>query len=373
MSKYKIFIFVLAGLYAVFIAWFAALYVTQTYEGIGNLYTNTYGVIALIGGIYGLFLSHSWGGFKSAIGKAIFFLSSGLITYSAGLVIWLYYNLVLGVSVPYPSIADFVFIISWPLWTTGAIFLSFATGANLGLKNLHGKVFLFIIPAVVAAFSYYVLVVVARQGFVSAYDDLFKTFFDLAYPGGDILILTIVALVFGLSYKYLGGRYKTAIYVILGAFVVNYIADFMFTYTTTLETYYNGSLSDALYVTALTLLSIGIASFTLPDYKNKSFSIITSSAGNNTTVFHQMMIKIIKKQELIIGISAWYEANNVAGFTIDKENGLVSFFGDGRQATDRLVTHYEKIFGRASRGVCKEAVKDFIPVLASTEIPESLR
>ncbi len=372
MTKHKILIWVLGIIWALFMVWFLGLYVTDTFSGKISFYINLYGIIPLIGGIYGLQLAWRWGGFKSAVGKAIFFLSLGLITYSIGLAIWLYYNIVLGVAVPYPSLADVVFILSWPLWTIGAVFLSFATGAILGLRNLRRKVFLLIIPIVVAAFSYYFLVVLARHGIVSSYTNAITTFFDLAYPIGDVVILTIVTLLFGLSYKYLGGRYKLAIYIIMVAFVVNYIADFMFAYTTTLGTYYNGSLSDALYVTALTLLAIGIAAFTLPNYKNKNFSIITVNDAKNPTVFHEMLIKIIKKQESIIGVSAWYEANSVAGFTVDKDHGLISFLGDGKEAVDRLVTHYENIFGKASKGVCKEAVPTIISKMTPDQIPSSL-
>lgn len=259
MAKHKIFISILSWLYIIFMGCFLFLYLTHTVDEAINLYSNIYGIIPLIGGIYGLFLARHWGGFKSAVGKAITFLSLGLVTWGIGMIIWLYYNIILGVSIPYPSFADAAFIISWPLWTIGAAFLSIATGAKFGLRNLKGKAFLLIIPVIIIVFSYYFLVIIARQGIVSAYDELIKTFFDLAYPVGDVVILTTTILIFGLSYRYFSGIYKTAIYLILAGFVVNYFADFTFSYTTTIGAYYNGSLPDALFVSAMTLLSAGIA------------------------------------------------------------------------------------------------------------------
>jgi hypothetical protein len=101
-------------------------------------------------------------------------------------------------------------------------------------------------------------VVLARQGVVSEYNDPVKTFFDLAYPIGDVVILGIATLIFGLSYKYFGGVYKRAIYFILAAFVINYFADFTFSYATSLGTYYNGSLADALFATTMTVFGTGI-------------------------------------------------------------------------------------------------------------------
>ena len=250
---------VLWVLFLFFIGWFLWIYVTGAEENPINLYSNTYGIIPLIGGIYGLFIARHWGGLKSKVGKAITFLSLGLLTWGIGMVIWLYYNIVLNISVPYPSLADAAFILSWPLWGIGAAFLSIATGAKFGAKEVKGRIMLLVVPIVVIAFSYYFLVTIARQGIVSAYDNGLKTFFDLTYPIGDVVILSIALLIFGLSYKYFGGVYKKAIYLILAAFVINYFADFTFSYTTSLETYYNGSLADALFVTTMTVLSTGIA------------------------------------------------------------------------------------------------------------------
>lgn len=254
-----IFLTILWALCIFFISWFLWIYISGSKDDPINVYSNIYGIIPLLGGLYGLFIAQHWGGLKSKVGKAITFLSLGLITWGIGMVIWLYYNIILGVSVPYPSFADAAFILSWPLWGIGAASLSIATGAKFGAKGKGGRTILWIVPILIVSFSYYFLVIVARQGVVSAYDDVLKTFFDLAYPIGDIVILSIAILIFGLSYKYFGGIYKTAIYLILLAFVVNYFADFAFSYTTSLETYYNGSLADALFVITMTFLSTGIA------------------------------------------------------------------------------------------------------------------
>ena len=76
-------------------------------------------------------------------------------------------------------------------------------------------------------------------------------------------------LVYGLSYKYFGGKYRYAIYLILLAFAFNYLADFTFSYTTTIESYYNGSLADALFATTMFTLSAGIAMLNPAVLRNK--------------------------------------------------------------------------------------------------------
>ncbi len=193
------------------------------------------------------------------MGKSIFFLSGGLLTWGIGTLIFAYYNLVQAVAVPYPSLADVSYIVSWPLWCMGIFYLSKATGAKFGLRSRFGKYILFLIPIIAIVISYYLLVVVARGGVLSSFDGYLKLFFDLAYPIGDVLILTIAVLVFGLSYSYFGGKYKIGIYMVLFGFIVNYFADFFFSYTTSLERYYVANWVDLIFTVAMFALSFGIS------------------------------------------------------------------------------------------------------------------
>jgi len=87
----------------------------------------------------------------------------------------------------------------------------------------------------------------------------------------------------------------------------------------------------------------------------------------------QIPIKIIKEQEMVIGPLAWDEAKKVSGLNVDQNNNSVSFSGDSKEVTNRLVAQYERIFGKASHEVCREAVKDLIAGMSPEEIPSSLR
>lgn len=84
-------------------------------------------------------------------------------------------------------------------------------------------------------------------------------------------------------------------------------------------------------------------------------------------------IRIIKEQELVIGPIAWDEAKKVSGLVVDYAAETVSFVGDGKEAIDKLVAQYERLFGRASHEVCREAVQDLIKELKAEEIPSSLK
>ncbi|TAL49044.1 hypothetical protein EPN83_02100 [Patescibacteria group bacterium] len=218
------------------------------------------GFIPVVGGVNGLIIAKRWGSFKSAVGRAVIFLSLGLISWGLGTYVFSgIYNFLLHVEVPYPSIADVGYILSLPLWAVGMIQLSRATGAKYGLRSKKGKAILFAIPILVILVSYYLLVIVARGGSIDlSGGGIPKIFFDLAYPIGDVIILTLATLVYGLSYNYFGGIYKKSIYVILLGFVIMYAADFLFSYTTTIEIWQPADWVDLLFTTAVFILSMGV-------------------------------------------------------------------------------------------------------------------
>lgn len=217
-----------------------------------------FGLIPLVGGVMGLRNAIRWGGEKSVMGRATGLLSLGLVSWSIGGLIWAYYNFFGAVYVPYPSLADAAYVISWPLWAAGAIQLSRATGARFSLRSLKGKLLLITIPVLVSIVSYYLLITVARGGELDLSSGIVKVFFDLAYPIGDVVILSFALLIYGLSFKYLGGRYRYAILMLVTGFVLNYFADFAFSWTTTTETFYVAGWVDLLFMTAMTALSIGV-------------------------------------------------------------------------------------------------------------------
>lgn len=91
------------------------------------------------------------------------------------------------------------------------------------------------------------------------------------------------------------------------------------------------------------------------------------------TILQTMAIKIIQEQELIIGPIAWDEAKKVQGMTVLYEKREVTLQQDESGVVDRLVAQYERLFGRASREVCKEAVRDIISEVPQDKVPTALK
>ncbi len=255
---YYIFIFV----------WWAFFFITGRAHAGGNitleeaLYQFALGLIPLLGGVLGLLKSKKWGGFKSHVGRALFFISLGGICWGIGQMLWsLYYNILNKVDIPYPSLADVGYSLSFPFLAIGLISLSKATGAKFSLRHPKGKLLALFITVIGIIAAYCLLIVVARGGIINFAQGGLKLFFDLAYPLGDLTIFLSTILIYGLSFNYLGGRYKFAIISMLLGLLVLFFGDFSFSYTTTVGTYFNGHWVDIVLPTAWMLIVFGINSF----------------------------------------------------------------------------------------------------------------
>lgn len=245
------------------ILFWAALFVTHTTSGFYNyLYSFLFGLIPLLAGIVVIFSTNSWGGFKTAIGKAVFFIGVGIFLWGCGETIWSYYNFFLGVAAPYPSLADVGFAPSVFFYGLGTFYLSKASGAKYGLRSKKAKIFSVVIPVIIFVVSYYVLVVVARQGvLVPDGESPLKAFLDVVYPLGDFLSLAIATVITGLSFRYMGGLHKFNIISILLGLTIMFIADSIFSYTTTVGTYYNANFGDLVLTLGVFFLSLGVLGF----------------------------------------------------------------------------------------------------------------
>ncbi len=363
----QVFVITLTVIYIFFIGWMTKLYVNSQTDSTENLLTTFYTTLSLLGGLYGVFVvAPHWGGWYSNVGKAILFFSFSALAWSLGDVIWMYYNFVKHIDVPYPSWPDAAYIFVNPLWAVGGVFLSIATGASYGLKKLTGKVILIVVPVIAIAISYYFLIVVAQDGVVDFGERLTDSFFNFVYPIGDVAILTIAVLIYALSYKYFGGKYRFAIQIILASFFIGYIGDVVFSYADFRETYYNGSLADLLFATTMYTLALGVA---LLD----SRSVPPRSDVQAKGQVSKLASLIVERQLLIIGPIAWEEAQEIDGLSIDVGRKEVYIEGDSREVLERLVAQYERLFGGASREACREAVRPAIYQVPSDQVPDVLQ
>ena len=95
----------------------------------------------------------------------------------------------------------------------------------------------------------------------------------------------------------------------------------------------------------------------------------------DTNLLQEITVRIIREQELVIGPLAWIEAAKVPGLTIIDQRAGTVYLSDSEPGVviDNLVAQYEKLFGRTSHEVSRDAVKSLIANIPVAEIPSSLR
>lgn len=264
MKSLNVYQKLISGFFLAVVVFWAALFFMHHKSGNLNYwYSFLFGLVPLLGGLIGMVRANLWGGFKSTLGRAVFFVSFGLVLWGLGESIWSYYNFFKHVAAPYPSLADLGFAPSIFFWILGTAYLSVATGALFALRKSHFTKFLVFLAIVILLIpSYFIQIKVARGGvLVPPGETVLKTVLDIAYPFGDFLALVFAAIVFGLSYKYFGGLYRRAVLFLLAGLAVMYCADSIFSYTTTKKTYYNGDWGDLLLALGLYLITYGILAF----------------------------------------------------------------------------------------------------------------
>ena len=91
-------------------------------------------------------------------------------------------------------------------------------------------------------------------------------------------------------------------------------------------------------------------------------------------ILEQIAISIIKEQERIIGPLSWIEAAKVSGLKIVSQNPKhITIENNAKDVINDLVAQYERLFGKISHDICKEAAHELISQLSQDDIPSSLK
>lgn len=243
-------LFILLSIWWIFIINYAGDYPALVWAA-------SYQIVALVGAIFGLFISKWWGGLRSVVGKSIISFSLGLFLQVFGQTVFSFYNLVLKVEIPYPSLADIGFFGSIPLYIIGVIYLARASGTNISLKAFTSKLQAVVIPLIGLIVSYFIFL----RSYEYDWSHSLRVFFDFAYPLGQVFYISLAILVYLLSRKILGGVMKFPVLIILAALVIQYVADYNFLFQVANGTWVNGWYGDYLYLLAYFIMSIAILGF----------------------------------------------------------------------------------------------------------------
>ncbi len=252
VAKIAVSFFVLMTIWWVWIFTSGARETQQNY-----LFGALYGLMALWGGAWGIVIARKWGSFSSTIGTSIIVLSLGLLAQEFGQLVFSYYNIFLGIEIPYPSIADAGFFGSILLYIYGIFLLARASGIKFSLNTLVNQVQVVLIPLVILALSYSMFI----RGYELDYSDPLRIFFDFGYPLGEAAYISLAILTYSLSRNLLGGIMRNKILFIVVAFIMQYIAEFNFLFQSSRGTWINGGYGDYLYLFAYFVMTLGLIRF----------------------------------------------------------------------------------------------------------------
>ena len=270
-----------------FTFWWVNLFLK--YSDVSNwghyLFAATYGFICIWGAYRGLSHSNRWGGLKSVMGRALILLSLGLLAQEFGQLVFSYYNIFLQVEIPYPSLADVGYFGSIPLYIAGIVMVGWASGVNFSLKRLVNQIQLVAIPALMLFISYYFFL----RGYEFDFSQPLKIFLDFGYPLGQAIYISLAILTFSLSRQFLGGVMRNKVFLLIVAFVTQYVADYNFLSQASSGTWVNGGYGDYLYFVAYFIMTLGLISFYDPNLGKLVFAPIVSATQD---IYSKIILKI---------------------------------------------------------------------------------
>lgn len=234
---------------------------TQFHE----LFSDTYGVAALIGALVGYSVAENWGGWKSKMGKAIILFSLGLLAQAFGQFVYTYYYLVAGIEAPYPSLGDLGYFGSIPLYIGGMVLLADAAGVNFTLRKVTNQIQALVIPLFLLGISYMIFL----QGYEFDLSQPLIILLDFGYPFGQAIYVSLALLTYFLSRKMLGGIMREKILFVLVALFVQYMADYTFLYQFANGTWSAGGINDFMYLISYFFMTLALFNVRVSEVRAK--------------------------------------------------------------------------------------------------------
>ena len=187
-------------------------------------------------------------------------LAAGAFSWGVGEALWCYYELLAGISTPFPSFADLGFLLFPVLAFAGLLARPSAAFTGQGRARLA-------VDAALVSTSLFVISWVSALGEVyrAGADTTFATAVSLAYPGTDIVLLSVAVVV--VAFARVDGR-SGLLMVVLGVTCLT-IGDSGFAYLTAKGTYGEVNLVDAGWVAGF--LVVALAAF----YDDKADDVAT--------------------------------------------------------------------------------------------------
>ena len=176
------------------------------------------------------------------------FLAASSLAWATGEALWSYYDLIKGVSVPFPSLADAGFLAAIPLACAGLLlFPGSHRRTSLRVRGLLDGC----IIATALLFASWATIL--GPLYRSHHGSVFKQIISLAYPMSDVVMVSLVVILIARA----GRREWISLGLVMAGVVAFAIADSSFAYLTEVNTYGNGNSLDTGWVAGYLLIGLG--------------------------------------------------------------------------------------------------------------------
>lgn len=234
---------VLAGLTTlIFLLWvvfgFGGAGVTNAFDDIGELLAAA--AAALVCGVASRRVSAGRAGWA--------FLAASSFAWAIGETVWSYYDLVKGVEVPFPSLADVGFLAAVPL--AFVALLLFPSSPRRTAHRIQGLLDGCIIATSLLFASW---ATILGPVYRSHQGGAVKQAISLAYPMSDVVMLSLVTILITRA----GGRRRVSLGLVMAGVIAFAIADSSFSYLTQVNSYGNGNFLDTGWVAGYLLIGLG--------------------------------------------------------------------------------------------------------------------
>jgi len=249
-AKFVLFLFTL------FSAWWIFLQIKSygEYSIQNQIFSSSYGVLALLGGVYGFWLGKKWGGIQSIMGKSLTLFSFGLLGQFLGQLTYSFYVYYFKIEVPYPSYGDIPYFSTIIFYIAGLIYLARASGSIFNLRKLKNQLLAAVIPLTLLLVSYFLFL----KGYEFDWSNPVKIGLDFGYPLGDAIYVGLALAIFFSSTGILGGIMKSKIWLLIFALFLQFVGDFSFLYLSYYVKVTPAGINDFIVMTAYFFMNIAL-------------------------------------------------------------------------------------------------------------------
>jgi hypothetical protein len=158
------------------------------------------------------------------------FLLVGFLFWSLGESTWSIYALVLGISIPYPSLADIFWLAAYPFVLIGMLAFISPFKSAIDRRSL-------LVSSLVSVLAVGLVVEGLVMPVLKLSTDVIRNLVGFAYPMLDIALL--FASIMGIL-LFWGGRMARGFYWLFAGALLMAVGDILFSYLTAIGTYYDG-------------------------------------------------------------------------------------------------------------------------------------